>query len=104
METTTPTDPAEASFDIVARQDKTEAEVGSLRSDVDEVKTRVDKIGRAAARPAIGSTDEPAAEVKGFVDGYLRRGATTEIKSLTTGVPADGGYAVPRQIDAPFGK
>ena len=37
METTTPTDPAEASFDIVARQDKTEAEVGSLRSDVDEV-------------------------------------------------------------------
>jgi HK97 family phage major capsid protein len=100
METTTPTDPAEASFDIVARQDKTEADVASVRSDVDEVKARVDKIGRAAARPAIGSTEEPAPEVKGFVDGYLRRGATTEIKSLTTGVPADGGYAVPRQIDA----
>ncbi|MBL4640895.1 MAG: hypothetical protein JKX86_03670, partial [Verrucomicrobiales bacterium] len=48
METTTPTDPAEASFDIVARQDKTEAEVASVRSDVDEVKARVDKIGRAA--------------------------------------------------------
>jgi hypothetical protein len=76
---TTPHDPAEASFDIVARQDKTEADVASVRSDVDEVKARVDKIGRAAARPAIGSTDEPAPEVKGFVDGYLRRGSTTEM-------------------------
>ncbi len=95
-----PTDPAEASFDIVARQDKTEADVATLRSDVDEVKARVDKIGRAAARPAIGAADETAPEVKGFVDGYLRRGSTLEMKSITATVPADGGYAVPRQIDA----
>ena len=102
MDTTTPapTDTAEASFDIVARQDKTEADVAALRSDVDEVKARVDKIGRVAARPAIGTTDESAPEVKGFVDGYLRRGSTAEFKSITGTVPADGGYAVPRQIDA----
>ncbi|EDL49058.1 phage major capsid protein [Erythrobacter sp. SD-21] len=93
-------DPAEASFDIVARQDKTEADVVSLRTDVDEVKARVDKIGRAAARPAIGGTDEAAPEVKGFVDSYLRRGATTEYKSISGATPSDGGYAVPRQIDA----
>ncbi len=100
MDNTTPTDPAEASFDIVERQDKTEADVAALRSDVDEVKARVDKIGRAAARPAIGGTDEAAPEVKGFVDSYLRRGATSEYKSISGAVPSDGGYAVPRQIDA----
>ena len=93
------TDPAEASFDIVARQDKTEAAVATLRGDVDEVKARVDRIARAAQRPAIGgSIDSP--EVKGFVDGYLRRGSTAEIKSISGAVPADGGYAIPREIDA----
>ena len=100
---TTPTDTAEASFDIVARQDKTEADVVSLRIDVDEVKARVDKIAQAAtraARPAIGGSDEAAPEVKGFVDSYLRRGATSEYKSISGAVPSDGGYAVPRQIDA----
>ncbi len=94
------TDAAEASFDIVARQDKTETDVAALRGDVDEVKARIDKIGRAAARPAIAATDQTAPEVKGFVDGYLRRGSTTEIKSLSGAIPSDGGYAVPRQIDA----
>ena len=93
--TATPIDPAEASFDIVARQESTEAAVADLRSDLDRVKAR---IGRAA-RPALGTGDEAAPEVKGFVDGYLRRGATQEIKSITAGVPGDGGYAVPRQID-----
>ena len=39
-------------------------------------------------------------EVKGFVDGYLRRGNTHEIKSIAGTSPSDGGYAVPRQIDA----
>ena len=97
------TDPAEASFDIVARQDKTEADVAALRSDVDDVRSRVDKIAQAAtraARPAIGGTDEAAPEMKGFVDGYLRRGAAAEYKSISGAVPSDGGYAVPRQIDA----
>lgn len=96
----TPLETAEASFDIVARQDKTEADVTALRNDVDEVKARVDKIGRAAVRPVIGSTADAAPEVKGFVDGYLRRGSTHEIKSISGAVASDGGYAVPRQIDA----
>ncbi|MDG5748249.1 phage major capsid protein [Qipengyuania sp. XHP0207] len=102
MDNTTPTpaDAAEASFDIVARQDRTEQDVAALRSDVEEVKARVDKIGRAAARPVIGGTEQAAPEVKGFVDSYLRRGATAEYKSISGAVPSDGGYAVPRQIDA----
>ena len=98
MDTMTTPDPLEASFDLVARQDKTEADVAALRSDVDEVKARVDRIGRAAQRPAIAGSDNP--EVKSFVDHYLRRGSTAEIKSISSAVPADGGYAVPREIDA----
>ncbi len=94
-------DQAEASFDIVARQDKAEQDIAALRSDVEDVKTRVDRIGRAAARPAIGGTETTAsAQATGFVDAYLRRGATAEYKSISGAVPSDGGYAVPREIDA----
>ena len=98
--TDTATDPLDASFDIVARQDALEADVTTIRTDLDEVKARVDKIGRAAQRPALGTGDSAPAEVKGFVDGYLRRGAVHEIKSISGTTPGDGGYAVPRQIDA----
>ena len=96
-------DPAAASFDIVARQDRCEADIAALQSDVVEVKARVDRIAVAAQRPALsspggGSVASP--EVKGFVDGYLRRGFTLELKSLTGTVPGDGGYAVPHEIDA----
>ena len=97
------TDTLDASFDIVARQDAADAAITALRSDVDEVKARLDKVARAASRPAIGGTAASAAdapEVKSFVDGYLRRGRETELKSITATPNADGGFAVPRQIDA----
>jgi HK97 family phage major capsid protein len=98
MDTITPTiDAAEASFDIVARQDAAEAEIAALQSEVVEVKARVDRIAVAAQRPALAAA---APEVKGFVDGYLRRGSTLELKSVTGAAPQDGGYAVPREIDA----
>jgi HK97 family phage major capsid protein len=35
-----------------------------------------------------------------FVNGYLRRGSEVELKSFSGAVPADGGYAVPKEIDA----
>lgn len=100
--TTTAADPLDASFDILARQDQAEADITALRGDVEEVKSRLDKVARAASRPAMGSA-APAgdtAEVKSFVDGYLRRGRETELKSITSTPPGDGGFAVPRQIDA----
>jgi len=88
-----------ASFDLVARQDEAEKAIGVLRSDVDEVKARMDRVSRAAARaPLDGIAASP--EVKGFVDGYLRQGRENEVKSIQGTVPADGGYAVPREIDA----
>jgi HK97 family phage major capsid protein len=93
-------DPLAASFDIVARQDRADEAIGALRKDVEEVKARLDKVARAASRPTMGTSESNSAQVKGFVDGYLRRGRESEIKSLNTIEPADGGYAVPRAIDA----
>jgi HK97 family phage major capsid protein len=37
-------------------------------------------------------------EMKGFVDGYLRAGRDTELKSLTTTM-SDGGFVVPTALD-----
>ncbi|MEM7667070.1 MAG: phage major capsid protein [Pseudomonadota bacterium] len=95
-----PAEPLEESFDLVARQDKAEADIDGLRQDVDEVKARLDKVSRAASRPAMGGGSVASEEVKGFIDGYLRRGRETEVKSISGTSPSDGGSAVPRQIDA----
>ena len=96
----TETETLAASFDLVARQDKTEQDVATLRSDVDEVKARLDRVGRAAARPLLSGGTEGSVQVKSFVDGYLRRGSEVELKSINGLTPKDGGYAVPREIDA----
>jgi HK97 family phage major capsid protein len=59
----------------------------------------------------VGSTHEPvnrphlSAGTKGgaarsaFIDGYIRQGRDVELKSFAGNVPADGGFAVPREID-----
>lgn len=101
MESTNPVEALDSSFDLVARQDATEAAVDALRGDVEEVKSRLDRVGRAAARPLIeGAAAAASVEVKGFVNGYLRMGRETELKSMSGLVASDGGYAVPREIDA----
>ncbi len=93
-------DPAlDASFDIVARQDAADQMLGALRSDVEEVKGRLDRAARQP-RPALGGSAQVSPELKGFVEGYLRMGRTAELKSVTGAVAADGGFAVPREIDA----
>ncbi|EJL27568.1 phage major capsid protein [Novosphingobium sp. AP12] len=101
MESTLPVEALDASFDLVTRQDATEAAVEALRGDVDDVKARLDRVGRAAVRPLIeGAPVSSSLEVKSFVQGYLRSGRETELKSLSGAVSADGGFAVPREIDA----
>ncbi|MEL6237180.1 MAG: phage major capsid protein [Pseudomonadota bacterium] len=92
-------DPIEQSFDIVERQDQAEAAISALRTDVDEVKARLDKVARAATRPAMSGAAPASEQVKGFVDGYLRRGREPEVKSLNSVNPGDGGFAVPKVID-----
>ncbi|MEL7318696.1 MAG: phage major capsid protein [Pseudomonadota bacterium] len=95
----TSTDPLDQSFHLVDRQDKAEAAIASLRSDVDEVKARLDKVSRAASRPAMSGTAPESQEVKSFVNGYLRQGREPEVKSLNTLTGGDGGFAVPQVID-----
>ncbi|WP_420481916.1 phage major capsid protein [Croceicoccus gelatinilyticus] len=94
----------DASFDIVARQDAADEAIKGLRRDVEEVKGRLEKVSRAAARPMIDGgqpgTAMQSAEVKGFVNNYLRQGRETELKSISGAVQSDGGYAVPRELDA----
>jgi len=99
MDNELPEEALDASFDLVARQDAAEQALGALRSDVEEVKSRIERIGRSP-RPALDSAAPASAELKGFVDGYLRLGRTAELKSVTGAAVADGGYAVPREIDA----
>ena len=95
------TDALAQSFDLVTRQDEADQAIKVLRSDVDEVKARLDRVSRAAARPALdGTAAAQSPEVKSFVSGYLRQGRETELKSLSGLTPGDGGYAVPREIDA----
>ena len=103
MEMEQTTDALEASFDLALRQDEAEKAIGTLKSDVDEVKARLERVSRAAGRPALeGGRDD--AEVKGFVDGYLRKGNMAEVKSISGVTPQDGGYAVPHEIDARIGE
>lgn len=45
-----------------------------------------------------GSSRSAAAQQ--FVDGYLRRGQTAEVKSFTSASGPEGGFAVPQEIDA----
>ncbi|GGC38071.1 phage capsid protein [Novosphingobium marinum] len=100
MEMNTPPEALDASFDLVARQDATDQAVEALRTDVDDVKSRLDRVSRAAARPVLEGAAPASPELKGFVDGYLRMGREAELKSISGAVPGDGGYAVPREIDA----
>ncbi|KQM20247.1 phage major capsid protein [Novosphingobium sp. Leaf2] len=101
MENLSPVEVLDTSFDLVARQDATDAAVVALRGDVEDVKARLDRVSRAAARPVIeGGSPATSIEVKSFVQGYLRAGRETELKSISGAVAADGGYAVPREIDA----
>ncbi len=92
----------DASFDLIARQDAADQAISALRGDVDDVKVRLDRVSRAAARPILEATSaQPRSmELKGFVDAYLRHGRETELKSISGAVASDGGYAVPREIDA----
>lgn len=95
----TKADALTGSFDIVERQEAQDAAIAALRGEVEEVKGRIGA-GRASARPPLGSTADAGPDLGGFIDGYVRHGRETELKALSSAVGADGGFAVPQQIDA----
>src|SRR5690606_41931044 len=98
MDIDTETDVLEESFDLVARQDAAEAAIEGLRGEVDEVKGRLDRFARAPRAPL--GDGETSVETRSFVDGYLRHGRESEVKSIVGTEPADGGFAGPREVDA----
>ncbi len=54
----------------------------------------------AVARPALSRPEGVARGGNVFADSYLRRGIDSEIKSFNAVNAADGGFALPREIDA----
>ncbi|MFN3423914.1 MAG: phage major capsid protein [Novosphingobium meiothermophilum] len=95
----TKADALSASFDIAARQETHDAAIAALRSEVEEVKGRLERFGRAAVRPMLDGAADAMRDVSGFIDGYVRHGRETELKALSGTTGADGGFAVPQQID-----
>lgn len=89
-------DALEESFDAVLQAEK----IAALEADVSALKGQV----VAAQRPALdgvkAAADDP--QRAAFVERYLRKGleAGVELKSFSGATSADGGYAVPREIDA----
>lgn len=51
-------------------------------------------------RPPLASARVADPTRSAFIDGYIRRGSEMELKSVTGVTPQDGGFAVPREIDA----
>ncbi len=60
-----------------------------------------DEVVSAAAvtRPVLSGARLADPAKSAFVDGYLRRGSEVELKSFSGVAAADGGYAVPKEID-----
>jgi HK97 family phage major capsid protein len=89
-------DALEESFDAVLQAEK----IAALEADVSALKGQV----VAAQRPALDGVKGDAADPQraAFVDRYLRKGleAGVELKSFSGATGAEGGYAVPREIDA----
>lgn len=88
----TKADPLDAAFAAVEPNPEPNPEIAALRADVDRLSVRL-------TRPALSQTK---ARDTTFADRYLRKGldaGAPEIKSLSIGVPSDGGVAVPNEID-----
>ena len=89
-------DPLEASFEGGG-------EVGALRAEMGALRARMDAQAVAAGRPALsGAAGDVSPERKAFVERYLRHGAASpiELKAFEATSGAEGGYAVPKEIDA----
>jgi HK97 family phage major capsid protein len=94
----TKADALEAVFDNPAPQDE---RVTRLADQVERLSERVGRL--TAARPPLsGAKSDAEPQRKAFVDGYLRKGLDTgvELKALAASSNSDGGFAVPKEIDA----
>jgi HK97 family phage major capsid protein len=90
------------SADVVADE-----KVERINRALDEHKRTIDELSMAAARPALGAEKKSPRETierKSAFDRYVRKGDTAgldalELKAMSAGSPADGGYTVPLEIE-----
>ncbi len=78
----------------------------SVSDELAALRTRVDALSAQRSRPPLdGVKSADSATRDAFVDRYLRRGSDVgvELKSVTGMTGAEGGFAVPREIDAVIG-
>lgn len=87
---------------------QTDEKLAKMDAALDEIKTRLDEAEKKAARPAAGpsegSADPNRAAYRKAFDRFVRKGDTAGFEDLRTkdwqvGVDADGGYAVPEELD-----
>lgn len=85
-----------------------EEKLARIDGDLSKLQASMDGLHLKAGRPALGpdaaASPETAEHKAAFYDRYVRRGleqnlAELEAKSLSIGVDADGGYAVPEELD-----
>lgn len=83
-----------------------DAAFDTMQAQIDGLKVRIDAHGaalaRSAARVALDGVKSSDPAHAAFVERYLRRGidAGVELKSVTGATGPEGGFAVPREIDA----
>ncbi len=94
----TKADPLDASFTAAVAAVVPDPEIAALRGDIDRLSARLTRPALSGA--LTGTKADPARTA--FTDRYLRKGldaGAPELKSLSIGVPGDGGVAVPNEID-----
>jgi HK97 family phage major capsid protein len=89
---------------LKAQVDKANADVSAIQKQIDELQK---KMQRPGASPDQG--DELKSAHRKAFGRYMRKGdlgdlADLQVKTLQIGVDADGGYAVPEQLDTAIGK
>ena len=75
-----------------------------IEKSLDDQKSRLDRMALASARPAAGGAMQSDNEHKSAWDGYMRKGddsglARLDVKALTQGTDAQGGYVAPPELD-----
>ncbi|MFM6854812.1 MAG: phage major capsid protein, partial [Sphingopyxis sp.] len=82
-----------------------QADLTSLKADMAGLRARMEAGRVASARPPLDGVKsaghgDPARRL--FIDHYVRRGLDSglELKSVSGATSADGGFAIPREIDA----
>ena len=84
-----------------------EQKMATINDEMTRLQQSVDKMHMMASRPSQGAFGESLDVVEhkqAFINGYMRKGvegnlAGLEEKALSTTVAADGGYAVPEELD-----